>query len=478
MPAQQARFRSGRTHLSLPASIVLCALVLLGCERRDLPTVDRELDPVVLTGADVPGLLGLSPDRVVAFRFVYGTWVQLPVQVDERALVDFGTIKHMSRTGTEALQYSDSATWTGPDADPTVDVDDEIVFMARDAFGQAHDIDDGTTTYTLSAPPHVVAGSGVEVEIADPRGDDERSWVYLFESDGTLASDAGTEYVDYEFDLLSGDYKSTYRIGGGGNPEASEVTTPAYSSHFPDRWIMDEIRVRRNGATGADILDQHKTGFAGSSARTEATFSAGSGAFIANKSGPVRAIRSYLGANSGTYTQRTHLMYESRHVIITDLRVHAIPAVREWFDYSPSARGMRYTNSALTRRFRINAIPDAVPTAQATWELVSGAQGSLVVVPTLETSIEFPADSRVQYYSDTATPSETQCTGDAFEYGASGPWIAQSVPCTDPTLGCTETLRHTRAISYLGPSAAVGAAREIAADGASPLTVTVEHFEP
>ncbi len=457
---------------------MLCALSLAGCERRDLPTIDRPLDPVLLTGEDVPDLIGVATDRVVAFRFVYGTWVQLPVQVDERAMVDLGAIKNTSDTGISTLQYTDGATWTGADPDPKVDADDEIVFMARDGFGQAHDIDDGTTSYTLSAPLHVVAGSGVEIEIADPLGDDERSWVYLFESDGTLDPGADTQYVDYEFDLLSGGYKSSYRIGGGANPEESWVTTSAYSNHFSDRWIMNKLRIPRGGATGVDILDRHKSGFAGSCARTEDTFSIGGGAFVANKSGPVRAIRSYLGANSGTFTQRTHLMYESRHVIVTDLRVHAIPATRDWFDYSASAKGMKYTNSELSGRVRINGVVDAVPTTPAAWELVGGEQGSIALTQSVETTIDFDPGSKRQYYSDTTTPQETQCTGDGYEYGASGPWIDESIPCTDATQGCTDTLRSTRTISYLDPFARIATARTIAAQAVTPLTVSVGAFGP
>ena len=87
-----------------------------------------------------------------------------------------------------------------------------------------------------------------------------------------------------------------------------------------------QLRVSTGGATNVDILDRHKSGFAGSCARTEGTFSVGGGGFIANKSGPVRAIRSYLGANSGTYTQRDEIMYEGRMDVTTYLRVPPDPA--------------------------------------------------------------------------------------------------------------------------------------------------------
>ncbi|MGA7436356.1 MAG: hypothetical protein WBW44_12180, partial [Solirubrobacterales bacterium] len=44
---------------------------------------DREADPVVLTGSQLPDLLGAVPGRIVAFSWD-GSWKQVPVQVDER----------------------------------------------------------------------------------------------------------------------------------------------------------------------------------------------------------------------------------------------------------------------------------------------------------------------------------------------------------------------------------------------------------
>ena len=105
------------------------------------------------------------------------------------------------------------------------------------------------------------------------------------------------------------------------------------------------ITVKAGTATGADIVDRHKALFApGYCGRSEDTFNDAEGAFIANVVGPLRAIRSYIGANSGPYTQRTHVFYDQREDILTDLRVHAIPSVMDFWDYSPAASGMRYTN--------------------------------------------------------------------------------------------------------------------------------------
>ncbi len=64
--------------------------------------------------------------------------------------------------------------------------------------------------------------------------------------------------------------------------------------------------------------------------RCAQSFMDGRTAFIANIAGPVRAIRSWAGANSGTITQREHHMYERRDDQITYVRVHPIPGVMEY----------------------------------------------------------------------------------------------------------------------------------------------------
>ena len=112
---------------------------------------------------------------------------------------------------------------------------------------------------------------------------------------------AGGDYVVYNFTLDSAaDYKTTYNFADGPNPENSLAFSANYSYHFGDRWQDDELIITAGAATAVDILDRHKPMFApGYCGRTEDTFNDAEGAFVINKSGPVRAIRSYIGANSG-----------------------------------------------------------------------------------------------------------------------------------------------------------------------------------
>jgi hypothetical protein len=105
-------------------------------------TPDRDSDPIVMTGSELDRLLGTVPERIVAFAYALG-WVQVPVQVDERA---------------------PGGTWD---------------------------------------PAGVAGGSRVELMVTDPITWTS-AYVYLFETDGSLLPAAGADYVDYDFALLSG----------------------------------------------------------------------------------------------------------------------------------------------------------------------------------------------------------------------------------------------------------------------------------
>jgi hypothetical protein len=422
----------------------------------------RSRDPVVLTGAEVPSLDGVSTERVVAFRYD-GGWVPVPAQVDERATVDFGTIYNIDPTGSEILTYADTSTFTGADPVPGIDGDDEIVLRAGDAG------DPGT-----GHPSGVVLGTGLELTLTDPLcGSTGR--LYLFESDGSLDPAAGVPSIDYQFVLLSGGYKATYNTMSGPNPEDSRVTTGAYTVHFADRWIRDETAVTAGGATGVDILDRHKSLFApGVCVRSEDTFSAGEGAMIVNRTGPIRALRGYVGANSGPTTHRIHAFYEEREDLLTVLRVHAISGVVDYWDYEPSASGMVYRDEANPAGVLVDGNPDAITSAPVTWQQVSGDSGTIAHHFSIDTDI--PGFDWTTYYSDDETPPETQCTGDAYEYGASGLWETDPIPNTDPALGPHFRFRPLRTIAYGPPNQGADFAETFAAERASPIGVEISPY--
>ncbi len=451
-------------------------------------TLNRPEDPVVVTGADVSSLIGAAPGTVVAFRYD-GGWVQIPVQVDERDVKTFATVYNGQGgiTGPETqLFYTDANMWTGPDSDPNVDGNDEIAFMSADAGGQAP---------SFSQPAHTQSSSGVEIQVTDPLASGQEGWVYLFRSDGTLDPSAGQSYVSYNFSLNSGNYKATYKLGPNmyptGNPENSTITTPNYSYHFGDRWQEDGMQISAGGATNVDILDRHKALFApGSCGRSEDTFdgyvmtSPIEGAFVANKSGPVRAIRSYVGANSGPLTAREHIFYAQRQEVRTDLRVHPIPSIMDFMDYSSAASGMTYYNDLNTGGVTIDGVPDSPAAGPIVWQMVTGAQGTVFMSGAASTNI--PGFAYTSYYLDKSAPppltgSELQCTGDASAYGSSGTNINSipgGLPCTDPRGGsnCPYFLHFASTVYYEAPGATVAQAQSLNTRANNPLTFSAQPF--
>lgn len=466
------------------AAVVLAAAFTVGCQE-ETSTVQRSTRPAVLTGADLPGLTGAAPDAIVAFKHhrVDGEarWTQVPVQVDERAVVPFGTqpvdnttpgvdgtVYGSGYSAQSSLQYTDNDTFVGADPDPTFDADDELVFMVSDAGSRpGGDVP--------AEPVGVLPGSGVAVEVHDPRDPDAEGWIHLFVSDGTLDPAAGRDYVDYDFELTSGDYRSTYKRAAGPNPETSSVTTDSYRISFPDRWFDVAWQV----GDGPPLLEGTKNTFPGTCGRSNTTFAAGEGAFVANIDGPVRAIRSYVGANSGPKTQRTHLMYRHHVEIQTDLRVHAIPGILDLLDWNENAVGMTYRSSTTPAGVTIDGSPDVVGSALPTWEAVHGEAGTIVSTSRIHSDV--PGIEHTWNYRDERTGGVVHCWGDQAALGVSGSLTTGpgggTLATTDPVDANHRTLRGVREAHFL-PGTTDGdvvnaVASELAEQTDAPLTFTV-----
>lgn len=453
------------------AAAMVGAVMAAGGGSAGAAPLTRPADPVVVSGASLPTLSTFGKALIVGFAYDGSAWKHIPIQIDERALVDLGKVynnlsfpNYPTPTGVKVLTYTAGNTFTGNDPNKRLDADDELVFMARDA---------GVAAPEGSLPAGVVPGSGVELRVTDPLAPDTEGFVYLFRKaqGAKLPQGAKAKYVKYSFKLLSGSYKKTYKITQGPNPENTTVKGATYEHHFGDRWMSDSLKVTAPGASKVDILDRHKALFApGVCGRSEDTFNAAEGAFVINKAGPVRALRSYIGANSGPSTQRTHLFYDQREDIVTDLRVHAIPSIMDVMDYSPAAAGMTYRNSLNTTGVTIDGAADSVTAGVPTWEQVTGPQGSVTTVAQLATS--FTPSGVTSYYLDAVNPPVTQCTGDASAYGTSGLWITGAIPCTDPLTACTQTLQGVRTMYFESPGATAATAAARRDQVLNPLAVS------
>jgi hypothetical protein len=395
----------------------------------------RNNDPVIISGASLPDLSTLTPSEIVGFKYAGGNWTQIPVQADERTLLDivtpYGPLAGAgvgflppapSPSNPKIYFYCDAATHVGVDAVNTFDSDDELSFMAKDAGGKFN----GT-----SYPAGVAANLCYQVMVLDTVLHDT-GYVYLFKTSGVLQPGAGVNYVNYTSDLAGTSGFPTN--SSAKNAENTTISTVSYSWHFMCEWVVDELKIL--AGNGADILDRHKAFFANGTAgciRHEELFASGENAFIVCKTGPVRVIRSYMGAQSGPLTQRTHFFYESRQDIITNLRVHSIPSIYDAFDYNPNATGMVYRNNLNTAGVTVDGNADAVVVAGTPdWEHLSGVQGSLSILNRVTTTLGASTGTLTGYYDDNSAAPASNCTGVQGAWGTSGvgALFANNV-CTD-----------------------------------------------
>lgn len=436
-------------------------------------TLDRKFDPVVLAGDSLALLVGKEPGKVVAFSY-NGAWIQIPVQVDERAEVDYYNLYNkqnvwsMTAGAFTNLVYVDPTTLTGPDTDPKIDKDDEIVFMAHDA---------GRKPDTFSIPPGIVAGSAIEVHITEPKDATKEGYVYIFQSDGSLNADAGKRYGTYKFKLIAGTYPSNYSFSKGPNLEDSTFKSAVYERHFGDRWLTDVTKIFADGATGVDILDIFESALPDGCGRNVGTYDTDEGALVTNKAGAVRTIRSYMGSNSGPLTEKMHIFYEAREDQTVFMRVHALPwGPIETHDYSAEAVGMKYYNVNNTGGVVIDGQPDTLVAAsndkRLRWEMVTGKQGTLVTVHDVDTDIE--GLTYTSFYQDQKNLATPQCNGDtANAYGQSGPRIDGVFPNTDPRTQPANRMIGHHDIYYFGPSAKVADAEKLDYQNRNPLKTKV-----
>jgi len=167
--------------------------------------LDRDKDPVVISGTVVSALVGFPVDELFAYVYRDGHWTQIPAQIDEVTATG-------SYTSTE---------------DGLFDFNDEIVFMAADLGDQAP----LGVPITASLP---VSDGWYQIEVTDPQSPTQTGWAYLVHST-VLTPSAAADYVDY-IPGLHRIYADDYRIGFG-------------AAHIGVDWLM-------LGDSAIEILDR------------------------------------------------------------------------------------------------------------------------------------------------------------------------------------------------------------------------------
>ncbi|HVF75342.1 MAG TPA: hypothetical protein VM938_09855 [Acidimicrobiales bacterium] len=491
------------------AAAAVFAALLAPAARSAVVPVARGAEPVVLTGAQLPtwsrlpaagsalpwptGFLdgvrdahhgtlvvppdvrtGVDPDEIVAYKWD-GAWVEVPVQVDQRFpyfLANANSDFAMYSAVDEELTYQwDVERWkmtagscatafppgasTMADPVPTLDDDDELVFMASDAGGQA----------PPASRPAGTVGERQDVTLADPLDPTNVRHVYLFRN--PTGPTTTTSYVDYDRDADAdewidrdsftaddpeklGSSNTGYgpNLGGdvcdpGGTIRSSTdrfprdgvtVTTDAYTWRATGRWMVRGIQVANAGGYGPDLIDRWKgrafqqspdssisvVGFEDEQVNWEAN-----SILLGERTGPVRAIRETWGADSGTNVTKTETFYRDAVTYRYRVRVHPIPpdGLYTSWDYNANV-ATTYYNAIKPSGVAIDGVNDDVgnvdqvggqpaffdapdptfnaPLSVMNWEQVSGAgdAGSLVYIMELKGATSAANPAVVPYYRD------------------------------------------------------------------------------
>jgi len=235
----------------------------------------RAVEPVVLTGADLPQWsrlsativcapypsgttggrdahngtdvvppnvrTGIPVGEVVAYRWTGLAFEEIPVQVDQRyhyclsnpasefALYS-GTDKELTyawdveswkKTDGECAAAYPPGEGPTPDPVPTLDDDDEIAFMASDAGIQA--------PLAVLSPPGTSEGQAVA--IVDPLDLASQKFVYLYRKAGGSSFTAANGYVDYTRDADADEWIDRYSIAAD-DPAILGVSNTGYGPNL------------------------------------------------------------------------------------------------------------------------------------------------------------------------------------------------------------------------------------------------------
>jgi len=399
----------------------------------------RLYDPVVLNGNDLYELIGADPPSIVGFRYDGNEeWTQIPIQIDEMHMQDWEIIKpgdcRIIGRQKQELVYSDPNTYSGPDEQTAFDFDDELVVMAKDLGSMR-------PAKSVAKPKYVLQDTMVEVAIADPLTDGTiYGFVYLFvsekvETTGTyvLKQDADLLRINYDFYLTtkndegSNDYFDAYKFTCDDakdiheykdeimNPEDSWFVSNTYQRHFAENWYSDEMRITLNKTDGESFWGLEDFQFdLGSCDRSIRTFMKSPTGFVSNILGPLRAIRSWIGANSGAITQRQTIMYEDREDSTTFHRVHPTPGIFLYSNFRAGSK-LKYYNCKNTNGFVIDGKMDdqekEFDNGYCSWDMVTGTSGTYLRVwdPYFKLSgLDIPVEELVEsWYYDDDTPTGT-----------------------------------------------------------------------
>lgn len=320
-------------------------------------TIDRHLEPAIVSGSLVDGLAGNTLDSIFVYAYTNNSWQQIPFQIDEVSAVG------------EYVSTEDSL----------LDQNDEIVFMTNDIGLQSTDDTPIEDVLPLDA-------NWYEIEVSNPISPTQKGWAYIVHS----------EQLDIEFseDYVSFD-SSNHRING--QTLSLGFATP--------KVYADYISL---GGSGIDILDRSKLAlFCASDFLCPITEEVGTINDDLIIDGPVRVI-----LRNGKVKAYRSMLSWSTTVNIPP----ALPGdIQIGIDFSSTVIGSTFYNANVAD-VPVDGTADTVPsTPSSAWWQLSTANGTLVQV----TDLQKLAGTITNHYVDDGT-TDTDDTGDQQRYGETG----------------------------------------------------------
>jgi hypothetical protein len=307
-------------------------------------SIDRDWEPVIVTGAELVHLQGAPTDDLFVYAYREGEWQQIPFQVDER----IGDV------------------YTSTQGSP-LDADDEVVFMASD-LGDRPSVEDIASSLPISPIWY-------RIEVSDPLSPAQKGWAYVVRSSS-----------------LSQSFAETYAWF---DPVTERIKTGRYALGFlPLHPGFDYLAL--NGS-GEDILDRTKLRLyvLGVLVAHEEDLEAPDPAPV--KDGPVRVVvpgRGVIG-----YQGMFHIWIEEQLPSTTS-------AVRLSTDFTADIVPATYYDANTPAGVPVDGEPDEVDeTPLSDWLQVSSGTGSLVQVTDTSgsggTQYNYYKDSNTIDYQDT-----------------------------------------------------------------------------
>ncbi|MEM7342893.1 MAG: hypothetical protein AAF485_01505 [Chloroflexota bacterium] len=343
-------------------------------------TIDRNLEPVVIVGTQIPFFWGESINEIFVYTYTNGSFGgQIPFQIDERSDEDVFV----------ALE------------DNLFDANDEIVFMAHDIGDQAPD---------GSLPPALQASNLIyEVEVSDPLAPSKTGWVYIVHGP-TLTPSFSGDYVDYD-------------------PGTQRITSNQYELGFSGNHAgLDYLAINNSGV---DVLDRGKIRIVSDLSGlltqmvTENLFNQITPSEI--KDGPIRVIVQQKYEAVGSTLTTTHVGYNHTLEGIADLTLADLPGttitqLRTSMDFNSNAVGGTFYNANTQNGVPLDGTPDpGIADSLSNWFQITLPSGRYIQVT--DPSPMGP-DPQSYHEDDSSVGNDT---GDGQSFGEFGYIVTDTV---------------------------------------------------